>query len=357
MPTEQKVRLAQIGLGGWSFALADSLMKSHKAELITCFDTNPEKGKIFVETYGCDQAKSYDAVLERQDIDGVLLASPNGVHAEQTTLAARHGIHVFVTKPIANTLQDGRRMIEACEGAGVILMVGHNTRRYAGFRKMKALLDKGIIGDPVQVEANFSSNLGFDLSPEMFRWRGDDSGCPAGSLMTMAIHDADVFHYLFGPAKTLFSFFTKLYIPAPVEDVTATMIQFESGILGYLGSNYCSPRTHWMYLYGTEANLLCTVGLPEWFDKENHPRTSAADEVTRLQMFRKGKTRPEDIPLPQGDPILEEVDEFAECIRTGAKPETDGRGGLMALALIRAAIASARSKKPVNLKDWTNVFP
>ena len=65
---------------------------------------------------------------------------------------------------------------------------------------------------------------------------------------------------------------------------------------------------------------------------------------------RKKKDKPETIPLSIGDPILEEIDEFADCIRTGKKPETDGQGALVALALIRAAIDSARTGIPVDLK-------
>ncbi len=73
------------------------------------------------------------------------------------------------------------------------------------------------------------------------------------------------------------------------------------------------------------------------------------DQDTRVQIFEKGKTGSKDIPVPVGDPVLEEVDEFADCIRTGKKPETDGEVGLVALALIRASIESARTGKPARI--------
>ncbi|GAF79525.1 unnamed protein product, partial [marine sediment metagenome] len=222
--------------------------------------------------------------------------------------------------------------------------------RFAGFRKMKELVDEGAIGDPIQVEVNFSSNLGFALTPEMYRWRGDDSGCPGGSLMTMGIHYADIFDYLFGPIETVFSYFNKLYIPAPVEDVTATIFRFESGVLGYLGSNYCSPKANWMYVYGTEANLLCTITMQELPFEEYCLRASLIDQDTQLQIFEKGKTGSKDVPLTEGDPILEEIDEFVDCVLSGNRPETDGRGGLVALALVRAAIESSRSGTPAQIE-------
>lgn len=199
------------------------------------------------------------------------------------------------------------------------------------------------------VEANASSWQGFELTPDKYRWRGDDSGCPGGSLMTIGIHDVDMFNYIFGPIKTVFSLFNKLYIPAEVEDVTTTVCQFESGILGYLGSNFASPRTDWIYIYGTEANLLWTVPPLDLPFEERHKVTAGKPNTTRLFIIEKGKGKRE-IPLSPINPYLEEIEEFSRCIQTGARPETGGREGLVNLAFIRAAIDSARTGKLVKLK-------
>lgn len=349
MTEKSVVKLALIGAGAWSGAVGNAIMKSKKLRLVTCFDVIPEKRQALSQKLGCHQETSYEDVLKRDDIDAVHLISPNAMHAEQAILAARHGKHVFVEKPIANTIPDAKKMIEACQKADVILMVGHHLRRLAGFRKLKALLTDGVIGEPIQAEANFSQNLGFALTPESFRWRGDDTGCPAGALMTLGIHHADLLNYLLGPIETVFAYFNKLYIDAPVEDVTTTIFQFKSGVLGYLGANYASPKACWVYVYGTEANLLCTVTLQQLPFEEYLLRWQMIDQDTRLQIFRKGRTGSEDIALNAGNPILEEIDEFADCIRTGKKPETDGQGALQALTLIRAAIESARTGKQVKL--------
>ena len=351
MTEKDGVRLAQIGLGRWSSVIANGVVKSSKAELVTCYTRTPEKRKVFSEKYGCDQEESYEDVLRRDDVDGVLLTSPNAVHAEQAELAAKYGKHVFVDKPIANTIAHGKRIVEACEKAGVVLLVGHSMRRFAGFRKLKELVDAGAMGDFIQVDAVVSHNGGFSKKPEDFRWRGDDSGCPAGSLMTLGIHHADILNHLFGPIETVFSFFAHRHIPAPNDDVTATIFKFESGALGYLGSNYASPRVNWMYIYGTEANLLCTVNQPTLSLDESFHRVPTADQNTRVQIFEKGKAEPRDVPINTGgDPICEEITEFAECIQTGKRPETDGKAALVALALIRAAIDSARTGEPAKIE-------
>jgi len=344
----RKVRLAIIGTGAWSVAIGAAMLKSEKVELVACFDPVADKCEAFGRKFGCARESSYEALLKRDDLDGVHLTTPNALHAEQALLAARFGKHVFVDKPIANTLTDGKRMIAACRDAKVVLMVGQHLRRLAGFRKLRELLQAGAIGNFIQVDANFSQNLGFALTPDSFRWSGGDDGCPAGALMTLGIHHADLFNYLFGPVTDVLSFFSKLYIAAPVEDVTATILRFQSGGLGYLGSNYASPKALWVYVYGTEANLQCTVTLQELPFEQYLLRWQMIDADTSLQIYQKGKTGAENIPLTPGNPILEEIDEFAGCIRTGSRPETDGESALAALALIRAAIESARTGEKAN---------
>ncbi|MFQ5903046.1 MAG: Gfo/Idh/MocA family protein [Candidatus Binatia bacterium] len=344
------VKAALIGIGGWSTVIADAVKRSKKVELVTCFTRTPEKRRKFSEKYECDEEKSFEDLIKRDDVDAVLLTTPNAMHAEHAVLAARHGKHVFVDKPIANTMVDGKKIVTACEEAGVVLLAGHDMRRLAGNRKAKVLIDGGAIGDPIQVEANFSHALGFELTPDKFRWHGDDSGCPAGSLMTMGIHHVDTLNYFFGPIKSAFAYFNKLYIPADVEDVTATIFEFESGVLGYLGSNYASPKANWIYVYGTKANLLCLLSLPEVPFEEYLKIWPVVDRYTKLLLFEKGKDGAQEIPLTKGDPILEEIDEFADCIQTGARPETDGEGALVALALIRAAIDSARTGKQAKVE-------
>ncbi|MDX2512093.1 MAG: Gfo/Idh/MocA family oxidoreductase, partial [Desulfobacterales bacterium] len=146
MTDKSTVNLALIGIGAWSGSVGDAMMKSGKVNLVACFDPVPEKRKAFSDRFGCEEENSYEDILKRDDIDGLHLATPNSLHAEQTLLAARHRKHVFVEKPIANTIEDGRKMIEACQKAGVVLMVGHQLRRLTGIRKVKELIEAGTIG-------------------------------------------------------------------------------------------------------------------------------------------------------------------------------------------------------------------
>lgn len=346
MGQASRVGLGLVGCGNYADSLAAAILKCRDIDLAACYDVIAERGRSFSERYGCGMEKSYENLLKRKDVDGVLLVTPNAEHAEQTLKAADSGKHVFVEKPIANTIFDAKRIITACKKSNVTLMVGHLRRRSAGIRKAKAVVDEKIIGDPVMVEANVSSDSGFSLTPDKFRWSGDDTGCPGGALMTSGIHHVDTFNYILGPVESVSAYFQKLHIAADVEDINAVICRFRSGVVGYLGSTYASPYDNWLYIHGTRGNLLWVVKPPvpavgKFFHNE--------DRFTRLVLFEKGR-KPRAVPFQPGDPVLEEIGEFAECIRAGVRPETDGEGALTFLSFVRAAIDSARLGKQVKLK-------
>jgi len=114
--------------------------------------------------------------------------------------------------------------------------------------------------------------------------------------MTMGVHHADTLNYYFGPIKKVFAFFNKLYTTADVEDVTMTTFQFESGALGYIGSSYVTPRTNWIYVYGTDAQLFCNLALPNAPLEEYLRIWPVVDKYTVLQLIGKTKINPKPFP-------------------------------------------------------------
>ena len=128
------VRLGLVGLGGFSPVIGEAVMRSEKAKLVACFDVVPEKAQAASQKYACDREESYEKLVRRPDLDGVVLVTPTAVHCEQAVLASQHGKHVFVEKPLANTLADGQTMINACDKAGVVLMVGHYRLKTGHYR-------------------------------------------------------------------------------------------------------------------------------------------------------------------------------------------------------------------------------
>ena len=170
----EPLRVACIGMGWWSDVLADAIKRSSKLKIVACFSRSEQKRPAFAAKYGCRASPSYEAILADPEIEAIINTTPNDVHLETTRAAAAAGKHVFLDKPIANTVSDGRKITECCRQAGVVLALGYQRRRESHFRWIKRQIDDGVFGQLVNAEANISRDrLGqFDLSS----WRYTAAG-------------------------------------------------------------------------------------------------------------------------------------------------------------------------------------
>ena len=123
------VGVALIGTGMWGRRLAAAVRHTPALHLICGYSRDEGRRNAFAQEVGCESAASFEAAVDRADVEGVLLVTPNFVHAEQAAACAARRKHVFVEKPIADSLTDGRAMGAACDGAGVTLLVGHGLDR------------------------------------------------------------------------------------------------------------------------------------------------------------------------------------------------------------------------------------
>src|SRR4051812_34155687 len=136
--------------------------------LVTCFSRDEERRRQFAERFNCAAADSFEDAIGHPEVEGVILATPNDVHAEQALACAQRGRHVFVEKPIADTVEAGERMREACASAGVTLMVGHAFRRLGAARRAEEPVHSGALGRVVASGAKFY--LAGKLNPDSGRY-------------------------------------------------------------------------------------------------------------------------------------------------------------------------------------------
>jgi predicted dehydrogenase len=152
----EPLRVAVLGMGWWSDVLADGMKRSDKFEIISCFTRSEDKRRAFAEKYGCVPASSYESILKDPAIEAIINTTPNNVHLETTRMAAQAGKHVFLDKPIANTVHEAQEIARVCENAGVVLSLGYQRRRESHFRWIKSEIDAGRFGKIVQAEGNIS---------------------------------------------------------------------------------------------------------------------------------------------------------------------------------------------------------
>src|SRR3972149_4270853 len=152
----EPLRVACIGMGWWSDVLADAIKRSGKLKIVACYSRSEQKRQAFAAKYDCRALSSYEAVLADSAVEAVINTTPNDAHLETTRAAAAAGKHVFLDKPIANTVSDGRAITEICRKAGVVLALGYQRRRESHFRWVKRQIDDGVFGKLVNAEANIS---------------------------------------------------------------------------------------------------------------------------------------------------------------------------------------------------------
>lgn len=327
---DKRVHLGIIGLGNWSRQIFHAVEKLPDVKITHCYSRYPDTREAFASEYGCVPSEQYEQMAEDPQIDGVIVMSSNTAHEKDVTLAASRGKHIFVTKPIATTIAAAKRMIEVCSQNEVVLAVEHQTRREPALRKLKEVLDSGQIGTVRLVEANYSTPNGLKIKEGDWRWAEDE--CPGGALIQIGIHVIDTLHYLLGPIGSVFSLQDRGGLKVEIPGVTTTLMEFESGLQGYLGSSYVSSFSHWIKIYGTQRNAFYSElgGLilteDSWEEGEVREDIAPPANVTA--------------PIPA---IIEEIGEFARCIRTGENPEIGGQTALHNLAVVLAAVESAKS--------------
>ena len=315
--------VALVGTGMWAPQLAAAVDRAG-LRLVCCFSRNEQRRREFAQRFSCEPAASVEAAIMHRDVEGVILATPNDVHAEQSLVCAERGRHVFVEKPIADTVEAAERMREACASAGVTLMVGHAFRRLGAARRAKELVDDGALGRVVLAEANFS--LPGKLSPEAWRYYRERN--PGGPLMQLGIHHVDTLAYLLGPARSSSGRFAHVHTQAEIDDVGVMTIQFASGALAAVTGSYVSPKTFDIRLLGTEAVLEYRTDMSIW------PDAGRMDEATIATL----SGRP--VGFDQRDMLRDELAEFGRCIRGAAEPETGADEGIAALRCVLDAVAS-----------------
>lgn len=180
-----------IGTGYFGAELARYTDEIEGAKVVSVYD--PDNAKPIAEELNCDVSNSIDEIVSREDIDCIIVASPNNVHKEPVVKAAQNGKHVFCEKPIALSYEDCVEMVEACEENGVIFMAGHIMNFYNGVQHAKKLINDGVIGKVLYCH---SARNGWEEHQPQVSWKKmrDQSG---GHLYHH-IHELDFVQFIMG---------------------------------------------------------------------------------------------------------------------------------------------------------------
>ena len=340
----RKLRFAVVGAGGRIARNHLEALKKHAAEveIAAVCDIDPKALQSAEAISGARGFLRYDDVLSLPDVDGVVLATPSGIHAEQAIRAAEAGKHVVTEKPMATRWNDGKRMVAACDAAGVRLFVVKQNRRNATLQLLKRAVEEGRFGRMYMVALNV-----FWTRPQEYydaaKWRGTWE-FDGGAFMNQASHYVDLLDWLVGPVESIQAYTATLARDIEVEDTGVMAVRWRSGALGTMSVT--------MLTY--PKNLEGSITL---IGEKGTVRVGGL-AVNQIQHWEFADKRPEDDRVQEasyettsvygfGHPLYYE--NVIRTLRGEAEPETDGREGLKSLEILIATYLAARDGRRVTL--------
>ena len=228
------VRLGILGMGRAFTLMVPTFAADPRVKLVAAFDPRPGERQRFVSEFGGCSHDTPEAVCANPEVEWIYVATPHGLHAEHVTLAARHGRHVLVEKPMALTLADCDIMIDACERAGVQLIVGHSHSHNAPVRLAFDLIRQGVIGRVRFVHTmQFTDFLYRPRRPEEL-----DTARGGGVAFSQAAHQLDIVRLLAGGRIRSVRAAAGRWDPArPTEGAYTALLFFEDDVFANVTYN------------------------------------------------------------------------------------------------------------------------
>lgn len=327
----------------WGRLLLNSVQESSKLKFGGVWGRNQDNAQDITAHYGGMVYDSYHALLADEAIEAVLLPTPHFLHYSQTMEALQMGKHVFVEKPIANHLHEAHDMQRLSIERNLVLSVGLGGRRTGGARILKQKLDSGEYGDVAMVVVMHGSPQ-VHVTYQPGDWETSSETMPGGILDQLGVHYAEVLRYLFGPVRRVAGFYNAAVSQYDTVDVASLSYEFESGRVAL-------HALHQVSAYISQMNVFTTRGM---FQMNRMGRELLWHPIADLNTAKKGgaavQTIPVDGPEMTTTVLQEELEEFADCIRLGSKPEVGAEEGIAALRLMRAAMKAHESKTVVDLQ-------
>lgn len=331
----KRLRTGILGCGSFANRHAQNLMNLPEEIELTAFCNHHAKGaREFSENYTGGKGSiftDHQEMFETAGLDLVVICLPPFAHSDEVELAAQHGVHIFIEKPIALSSEHAWRMVEAAEKARVKTQVGFMLRFGAAVERLKELMSSGEIGQTGLMSARYFCN-----SLHAPWWR--DRAKSGGQLVEQVIHMVDLMRYLMGDAISVYSRQANLFHrdvqDYTVEDVSATVFGFPGGGIGVIYATNAAIPGKWINDYRLVSQKLSV----EFANANNAAFHFTAEEPVRTETITSNK-----------DVYLAEFQDLLSAIRTDGQTRTPILEGAKSLDMVLAATRSAETHQEVSL--------
>ncbi|MGI4976938.1 MAG: Gfo/Idh/MocA family protein [Janthinobacterium lividum] len=341
-PPAKRLGVAVVGLGHLALEqIIPGFASSKNVRLAALVSGERDKARAIAAQHGVDERNLYDyagfdRLKDNPDVDLVYIVLPNAMHAEFTQRAAQAGKHVLCEKPMATSVADAQRMVDACRAANRKLMIAYRLQYNPVHRQLITMTRAQEFGPVRVIQAVNGQN-----DAANGQWRQIKAMAGGGSLPDVGLYCLNAFRYLTGeePVEVTGQLTQPKDDPRfrEIEDVCAFTLRFPSGILATGLSNYSAHENR-------ELRVMATEG---WYGADP---AFGYDNIV-LQVGRKqGRSNLlEQRRFAPHNQFATEMDAFAEAIRADREPHTPGEEGVQDMRVIEAIYQAAAGGSPVKL--------
>jgi predicted dehydrogenase len=314
------VRVGVVGLGYWGPNLARNFASLGDAELRWICDDSAEQLERAAERFpGVRTTADLDELLSDPELDAVAIATPVPTHAPLARRALAAGKHVFVEKPLAQSLADAEAVVADARDSDRTLMVGHLLEYHPGVERLKELVDSDELGKVHYIYGN-RLNLG--------KLRADEN-----ALWSLGAHDVSVVLRLAQEEPVECHAHGESYMRDGVEDVVFCYLRFPSGLAAHLHLSWLDPHKERRF------TVVGSKRMATFDDMAIERKLTVYDKGFEQDYRNYGEyiARSGDVwspVVPNDEPLRLECRHFIECVREGATPRSDGESGLRVVRVL-----------------------
>jgi UDP-2-acetamido-3-amino-2,3-dideoxy-glucuronate N-acetyltransferase len=311
--------VAVIGTGYWGKNLVRNFHQIGALKMI-CDKNETVLGTLQTQYPGVDIAYALADILRRDDIQGVVLATPAETHFLLAREALLAGKHVYVEKPLVLDESEGQELIDIAEKRSRVLMVGHLLQYHPAFIKLKELASSGELGR-INYIYSHRLNLGKIRREENILW-------------SFAPHDISMILSLAGDEPESIQTTGGYYLHQRIADVTTSHLEFPSGLKAHIFVSWLHPFKEQKLVVVGERRMAVFDDTLDWPEKlQLFPHRIEWHNNMPVPV----KANPERVDYPHEEPLKQECLHFLNCIVKGERPATDGKEGLRVLRILNAS--------------------
>jgi 1,5-anhydro-D-fructose reductase (1,5-anhydro-D-mannitol-forming) len=322
-----------IGLGNIvRSTMAPAMMAEPDCHLVAAVSRDRGRADEFAREFGARFAYTeYDEMLANPEVEAVLIATPNSLHADQVVAAAEAGKHVFCDKPLATNVPDARRALDSCSAAGVRLGINFHNRHLSWVNDVSRMITDGVIGEVEVVQAQVGSG-----TRHYDNWRADPHMAGLGTVHNVGVHGLDFLRVILAsdPVEVV-AMFDRGPETGGIEMLALITMRFGNGALvQYDANERVRDPLNDIVIYGTTGRIV------------GRSLTRSRSDGELAVLTDHGETV---VPYPAPEAHRLSLAAFTRAVLAGEEPNASGLDGLRSAQVCEAIDRSVRERRVVEV--------